>query len=153
MVSGLNLVEPERNGEHVRSKITQGCRTTERLQAPSCYMGLFDTIHCKYPLPDPRLQAEEFQTKDLECGMESYTITADGRLVRHARRSGGNAALDRDVEWPLHGDIRIYTSDPDRERGLVDLVVRFTHGRVESIRRLEEGESPRGAPRPQPSTR
>jgi hypothetical protein len=114
-------------------------------------VGLFDTVHCEYPLPDPRLAGQEFQTKDLECCLETYTITADGRLMRHARRTPtGRASLDRDVEWPIHGDILIYASDPDREQGLVDLVVRFTHGRVESIRRLEEGESPRGAPPPQP---
>jgi hypothetical protein len=116
-------------------------------------MGLFDTVHCEYPLPDPRLQHLEFQTKDLECLLETYTITADGRLVRHARRgSGERAALDRDVEWPIHGDIVIYASDPDRDRGLMDIVVRFTHGRVEWARRLQPGESPRGMPPPQPWT-
>jgi hypothetical protein len=112
-------------------------------------MGLFDTIECQYPLPDPRLQGESFQTKDLDCLLESYTITADGRLLRQARSGGDTASLDRDVEWPIHGDIRIYTGDPDRERGLVEFVVRFTHGRVESIRRLEAGEDARGAPRRQ----
>jgi len=45
---------------------------------------------------------------------------------------------DRDVEWPLHGDIRIYTSDPEKERGLVEYRVRFTHGQVEWARRLDE---------------
>lgn len=115
-------------------------------------MGLFDTVRCDYPLPDPRLQDAEFQTKDLDPALEHYTITVDGRLVRQARRLSGRAAVDRDVEWPIHGDVLIYTNDPDRERGLVDLVVRFTHGRVESIRRLAEGESPRGAPPPQPWT-
>ena len=58
--------------------------------------------------------------------------------------------MDRDVEWPLHGDILIYARDPDRERGLVDFVVRFTHGHVEWIRRLEEGESPRAMPPMEP---
>ena len=113
-------------------------------------MGLYDTIECRYPLPDPRLQHAEFQTKDLERLLQSYTITEDGRLVLCAPKSGRRAKLVRDVEWPLHGDIRIYTSDPDRERGLVEFVVRFTSGRVESIRRLKDGEDPRGAPPPQP---
>lgn len=51
-------------------------------------MGLFDTIHCEYPLPDARHQDLEFQTKDLECLLSNYTITRDGRLVLHARKGG-----------------------------------------------------------------
>jgi hypothetical protein len=62
-------------------------------------MGLFDTVRCEYPLPDARLQAEEFQAKDRECGLETYTITAEGRLVRHAREvSDDRPSLTRDVE-------------------------------------------------------
>ena len=113
-------------------------------------MGMYDRVECRYPLPDPRLRDAEFQTKDLECLLQTYTITEDGRLMLRAPKSGRRGKLARDVEWPIHGDVRIYTSDPDRERGLVDLVVRFTHGRVESIRRLKEGEDPRGAPPPHP---
>ena len=46
-------------------------------------MGIFDTVTCDYPLPDPRHQDLEFQTKDLEKMMGHYTITRDGRLIRH----------------------------------------------------------------------
>lgn len=102
-------------------------------------MGLFDTIHCEYPLPDARHQDLDFQTKDLECLLGEYTITRDGRLVRHARR-GGLGRLDRDIEWPIHGDIRIYTyiRDPAGETEWIEYVARFTHSRVEWIRPLEE---------------
>jgi hypothetical protein len=96
-------------------------------------MGLFDTVYCQYPLPDARHQDLDFQTKDLECLLDEYTITRDGRLLRHARRSGRGP--ERDVEWPLHGDIRIYTSVASgEERTWVEYRVRFTHGRVEWIR-------------------
>lgn len=102
-------------------------------------MGLFDTIHCEYPLPDARHQDLDFQTKNLECALDMYTITREGRLVRRARHGwGAGAVLDRDVEWPLHGDIRIYTSVKTEEPPWVEYVVRFTHGRVEWIRPLEE---------------
>jgi hypothetical protein len=96
-------------------------------------MGLFDTVHCDYPLPDPLHQALEFQTKDLECFLADYTITGDGRLVRHARSSGQGAK--HDVEFPIHGDIRIYTSI---EKVWIEYGVRFTHGRVEWIRPKEK---------------
>ena len=49
-------------------------------------MGLFDTITCHYPLhglSDP--SSIEFQTKDLECLMNSYTITREGRLIEHCK--------------------------------------------------------------------
>jgi hypothetical protein len=101
-------------------------------------MGLFDTIYCEYPLPDPRHQELDFQTKSLERLMDTYTITRDGRLVRKASHGLWGAVLDRDVEWPIHGDISIYTSV---EKVWIEYVVRFTHGCVEWIRPLE-GERP-----------
>jgi len=101
-------------------------------------MGLFDTIKCEYPLPEGLHQNLEFQSKDLECLLDHYTITRDGRLVRHARQGG--CGLERDVEWPYHGDIRIYISDPDDTHQLIEYVVRFTHGRVEWIRRAGDAQ-------------
>ena len=47
-------------------------------------MGLFDEVHCRYPLPDDapefvrRFRA--FQTYDLGRGMGEYTITEEGQL-------------------------------------------------------------------------
>src|SRR5690349_17995411 len=98
-------------------------------------MGLFDTIRCEYPLPEARHQGLEFQAKALECAMNHYTINGEGRLIRHP---GGWSSLDRDVEWPVHGDIRIYTSDETQDPSWIEYVVRFTYGRVEWIRSLEE---------------
>ena len=43
-------------------------------------MGLFDTVRCRYRLPDSRLQDAEFQTKDLDCLLLTYTVTEEGRL-------------------------------------------------------------------------
>ena len=108
-------------------------------------MGLFDTIECDYPLPNPRHQDLEFQTKDLDCLLDRYSITRDGRLLKHARgglfEEGERAAIESDVELPMHGDLRMHDLDPDAEQGLVEYVVRFTHGRVEWIRRKENAKS------------
>jgi len=101
-------------------------------------MGLFDTLHCEYTLPNPRHQELEYQTKDFECLLERYTITRDGRLMRHAGSEGWGPRLDRDIEWPLHGDIRMYTSVKSEDPSWIEYVVRFTHGVVEWIRPLEE---------------
>ena len=103
-------------------------------------MGMFDTVHCDLPLPDPKHQDLEFQTKDLERLLDRYTITGDGRLVRHARPLAKSPT--RNVEWPVHGDVRIYAGDPEKERGLVEYEVRFTYGWAEAIRRLDEKGEP-----------
>jgi hypothetical protein len=103
-------------------------------------MGMFDTVYCKYPLPDARDQDLEFQTKDLECLLDTYTIAEDGRLRRRVwRRQPGP---DHDVDWPFHGDIHIYTRDPSRDTARIEYVVRFTQDRVEWIRPLEEVPPP-----------
>ena len=49
-------------------------------------MGLFDRLVCRYPLPDPALQDARFQTKSFARRMDTYTLTADGRLVLEVRR-------------------------------------------------------------------
>ena len=110
-------------------------------------MGLFDTIRCDFPLPDPRLQDVEFQTKSLECAMLRYTITADGRLLRHP--GGGlfdepprSPTLEKDVELPIHGDIDMHEAwSPAPVKEWVEYTVRFTHGRVEWIRRWTEPDA------------
>ena len=45
-------------------------------------MGMFDWVRCDAPLPTPAAQGLQFQSKDLECGLDHYIITAAGRLVR-----------------------------------------------------------------------
>jgi len=107
-------------------------------------MGIFDTVTCDYPLPDPQHQDLEFQTKDLEKVMGQYTITRDGRLIRHARPSLFVPSPVSDVEWPIHGDIRIYERDPAADQGLIEYAVRFSYGRVDWIRRVRlEQRAPR----------
>jgi hypothetical protein len=115
-------------------------------------MGLFDTIYCEYPLPEPGDQALRFQTKEFECLFDAYLITVEGRLIRKARGLG--QGLTRDVEWPFHGDLRIYTSEPDdatETRRWVEYRVRFTHGRVEWIRPSEEAEVRNRVPEKEPA--
>jgi hypothetical protein len=44
-------------------------------------MGLFDNVQCNYPLPWPEKAGHWFQSKSLECGLEKYEVTTDGRLM------------------------------------------------------------------------
>ncbi|HEY4594677.1 MAG TPA: hypothetical protein VIJ61_19820 [Thermoanaerobaculia bacterium] len=106
-------------------------------------MGMFDTVSCEYPLPNARHQDLEFQTKNLECALFTYIITREGRLIRRAWNRSGEKQ-NPDVEWLLHGDIRFYTSVKTEEPSWVEYVARFTHGRIEWIRPLEEVEKDPG---------
>jgi hypothetical protein len=105
-------------------------------------VGIFDTVRCEYPVPDPELTGAEFQTKSLGMpGMYAYRITAEGRLIRCAEPgpedgSGAGALLARDVEWPLTGDISMGTFRP--ETGPIEYVVRLSEGRVVWIKREAE---------------
>lgn len=45
-------------------------------------MGMFDWVHCDYPLPGTPLEfVDEFQTKDLDCTLAVVTITEEGKLL------------------------------------------------------------------------
>jgi hypothetical protein len=64
-------------------------------------MGMFDDIRCSAKLPGTPPEfikpGHSFQTKDLDCALRHFEITATGRLVD---RSGA------DLEF--HGDIEFY---------------------------------------------
>lgn len=97
----------------------------------------FDRIVCDYPLPDSDDQDREFLTRDLGTrGVDRYTITGDGRLIRHASPTLFGPVPVHDIEWPIHDDIRIFAADSTADGGTVEYAVRFTRGRVEWIRRV-----------------
>jgi hypothetical protein len=97
----------------------------------------YDRIVCEYPLPGPDDQDREFLTRDLGTrGVDRYTITRDGRLIRHASPTLFGPVPVHDIEWPIHDDIRIFAPDSAADGGTVEYAVRFTRGRVEWIRRV-----------------
>ncbi len=51
-------------------------------------MGMFDNVRCHMPLPKgfEALQEHVFQTKDLDCIMDEFTIQSDGTI--HSRDVG-----------------------------------------------------------------
>lgn len=44
-------------------------------------MGLYDIITFEYQFPDPDLQFETFQTKDLDSMLKHYVVDPDGMLL------------------------------------------------------------------------
>jgi hypothetical protein len=107
----------------------------------------FDRIVCDFPLADPSDQDREFVTRDLGgWGRGRYTITRDGRLIRHALAKRQALEPVKDIEWPIDGEIRIVDDDVPESESAVEYAVKFRIGRVEWVRRVMlEGT---GAPGP-----
>lgn len=112
-------------------------------------MGLFDYIHCKYPLPVEFPVDRSFQTKDTPAQyMEEYEIREDGTLWHEEYeiedRSNPNADNELDKfcgcmtrvnqQWEFcnkfTGDIRFYESTGDDHSGWVEFTSLFLHGKL-----------------------
>lgn len=104
-------------------------------------MGLFDDVKVEFPLPDPAYQDLDFQTKDFDCEMDTYLITADGKLIRNTAKVqlkndeyvpiGGNIS-----EVDFHGDFNFYTSLENQDLKWLEYKARFTEGVCQWIRRV-----------------
>ncbi|SUS07760.1 conserved hypothetical protein [uncultured Defluviicoccus sp.] len=103
-------------------------------------MGMYDRLYSRIPLPDCNLPTDiELQTKDLECLLDCYVIDADGRLLLCQSRPDDPPDPTGAEDTGYHGDLCFYTlSEPDGEPH--EFLARFTHGRLEWIRRNPEGE-------------
>jgi hypothetical protein len=120
-------------------------------------MGMFDDIHCEADLPEGHPEGyRDFQTKSLGSCMNHYTITKDGRLMLHRyhveeleddpeapeeeplrrllfRRTKSTRLEDLDTEF--HGDFDFYDYIEGQQ---YEYVARFTHGKLEWIRKAED---------------
>src|SRR5438874_813733 len=113
---------------------------------------MFDYLRCDAPLPDDRMAPDTmFQTKSLQCSLDQFTITREGRLIYHCRHyeAGPKQQLRpavwlpqyklvhaEDINMEYHGDILFGGSTRDDK--FVEFVARFTHGILEWIRPHEE---------------
>lgn len=90
-------------------------------------MGMFDTVHCAYPLPNRPHWADEFQTKDLDRTLAEYHITKAGEF----RNEHGDIV-------PHDGTLNIYALDganvnSARGAGWVEYDINFTNGAVDGV--------------------
>ena len=70
-------------------------------------MGLFDSLVVEYALPDVPDQAD-WQTKTFDCALETYKITADGKLIRERARYGDHEKIH--LGWPVATSVGHQTS-------------------------------------------
>ena len=101
-------------------------------------MGMFDTLRCKYPLPDKIVQTDSFQTKSLDRLLDDYTITKTGKLILHRQRH--YEASIKKITIDFHGDLRFYTFKGSREENnyeWFEYIARFTDGKLQWIKRVD----------------
>jgi hypothetical protein len=93
-------------------------------------MGIFDNIHCEYPLPDcPENIELDWQTKCLGCCLDTYVITEDGRLTQ-------DNGTGRMVDLYYHGMITFYTSiGRGKDLEWVQYRAKFTDGQLVEVER------------------
>jgi len=108
-------------------------------------VGMFDDVLCELPIPhEPKPQHSRFQTKDLECCLDLYTIRADGTLWR-------SRAEERNGLVPFHGMLNFYTyeyTSGSKEPGMwFEYEAKFTDGRCVSIECVEISRNHLGGPR------
>jgi hypothetical protein len=96
-------------------------------------MGMYDDVTCEHPLPgEPKPKDNHFQTKDLDCLMDRYTITRDGRLLK------------KKAEVQFHGMLNFYTYTDDDMWFEYD--AKFTDGRLIEIRPISIYKNGAGGP-------
>ena len=83
-------------------------------------MGLLDEIKCEYLLPNPEVQAENFQTKSLlDMRFSRCFISKDGKLIADG------------VDLEFHGIIYMCTY---HKEDFYEYSVKFTDGKVVEIK-------------------
>lgn len=104
-------------------------------------MGACDTVTCDYPIPDPAYQNERFQTKSLDCVLNEFKISADGKLLKRRvdRQGCGNRWLEipGTERWeivPFDSDIYFYAYLADTNTFVI-YRARFESGLLLSIKR------------------
>ena len=105
-------------------------------------MGLYDEIRWDAALPAGHPpESRIFQTKSLDqpC-LDHYVVTAEGRLLLAGNgfEDDGDVAdaeISQGIDVEFHGDMRLVSAEGQR-----DYLARFTHGTLEWIRPVADGE-------------
>ncbi len=117
-------------------------------------MGMYDYVDCRVPLPDARPTPPcLFQTKDLSCELEKFTINDDGRLIHHSVRYEEVPKAERpypnddgilgfcgaiksiptgDVDLNFHGVLEFYDYNVDTKEWR-EFNAKFTDGKLVEI--------------------
>ena len=96
-----------------------------------------DFVLCEWPLPDVSFQNKLFETASLGNQGLRYTITKQGRLVRHLSEEMSEyrgPCYTEDVELPIHGELRLTSRWTSVSEPKLSVVFRFREGIVQWVR-------------------
>ena len=110
-------------------------------------MGLFDTVHCDYPLPVAGANSLDYQTKSLDPAQNSYRIAADGQLLLTERElvmpddkvsaSREEAPREKPVS-DFIGEMRFYSSWGPAGNGWIEWSAYFVRGQLRELHLVRE---------------
>lgn len=106
-------------------------------------MGMFDDVVCDMVMPDG-LNVREYQTKDLDCCLDNYVITKEGRLIRDFKNDEPRR-IDEFFTEDFTGSIEIYSDTKPTvvEEKLVTWVeyeLTFENGLLKTIKSIYQDE-------------
>lgn len=104
-------------------------------------MGMYDELRYLAPLPDGG-PARPFQTKDLDCALDLYTVHEDGRLWVQSPWVGEHG--DEPKRIALDGTVDFYDYDPSLKPDWIEYRATFKDGVVQSVVRLTPPDSKGG---------
>lgn len=91
-------------------------------------MGMFDNVVVKYKINgNYQNTVKEWQTKDLDCGLDRYTITEDGKLWKETNPLGDPKVIIPE-RFCYNGTINFYGSD--KNKVWIDCKITFEDGVV-----------------------
>jgi hypothetical protein len=112
-------------------------------------MGMFDELRVEHILPGKtEITDEWYQTKDLECVMTKYVISANGELYEekwewewveeNTHWLGGymekiEGSYHREYLTDYHGDVRFYSGTKPETGKWRDYYARFTNGKLSKM--------------------
>lgn len=110
-------------------------------------MGLFDTVHCEYPLPVSGANDLEYQTKSLDPVMATYRITKEGQLTLEnpslfaAENEDSTERKDAPSTTPMDdyiGEIRFYSSWGSSAQSWIEWSAYFVRGKLRELHLIRQ---------------
>lgn len=107
-------------------------------------MGMFDTVYCQHPLPVEWAQDLDYQTKSLDCLLDTFYIDTDGALWRLTWQGDDHEdieaePIERTLEMHFYTNLPIpdaplvMSPDDMRREGWIEWKATIIRGQVDEI--------------------
>lgn len=106
-------------------------------------MGMFDYLNCKLPLPDGAPK-NPYQTKNLQCVMDTYEIKEDGTLWgEDYDREGWSRSNVRPRQCSdFTGEVRFYRMGDKEPNQWWEFSAYFVDGKLIRMETISQGDKP-----------